>query len=438
MSKARNLSDFISDPAIDSTELGSGSVTTDKLSDQSVTPAKLHNTLDLSSKTVTLANDGISGNSVHGGVISSFASTGIDDNASATAITIDSNGKVGIGNNVPDLALDVYGNMGVNGEASRVMVVQSNNVAAAGYGGGIAFGGFYNGATNRINDLAGIQGFKENNTQGDYAGALKFTTRVNGGSPTERMRITSAGNVGIGTSSPSTKLHIVDGNNVAQFGDLNSNSTMALRMSDNPDGPVEIQAYGDTLRLRTHPSGGSMEDRLTILSNGNVGIGTTSPETILHVEGSTGFGVIQIGRDTGANQYQYINFGGNTAGDAAWQIGKKNNSSDVVGPAKGFYVYDLAASVSRLVIDTSGNVGIGTTSPGNALRVVASPSQATSDGAVVIKNEMNNGYETLKLETNNDRDSILSFRSAGTNSYWWGMGIDNSDGGKFKMGADNY
>ena len=184
MSKARNLSDFISDPAIDSTELGSGSVTTDKLSDQSVTPAKLHNTLDLSSKTVTLANDGISGNSVHGGVISSFASTGIDDNASATAITIDSNGKVGIGNNVPDLALDVYGNMGVNGEASRVMVVQSNNVAAAGYGGGIAFGGFYNGATNRINDLAGIQGFKENNTQGDYAGALKFTTRVNGGSPT--------------------------------------------------------------------------------------------------------------------------------------------------------------------------------------------------------------------------------------------------------------
>ena len=96
MSKARNLSDFISDPAIDSTELGNSSVTTDKLSDQAVTPAKLHNTLDLSSKTVTLPTDGISGDSIHGGVISNFASTGIDDNAASTAVTIDSSGNVAV------------------------------------------------------------------------------------------------------------------------------------------------------------------------------------------------------------------------------------------------------------------------------------------------------------------------------------------------------
>lgn len=87
--------------------------------------------------------------------------------------------------------------------------------------------------------------------------------------------------------------------------------------------------------------------------------------------------------------------------------------------------------------DFSGNVGIGVTTPTNALRVVAKPTQATTDGAVVIKNEMGNGYESLKLETDSGFDSALSFRSAGTNSYWWGMGIDNSDSGKFKMGADN-
>jgi hypothetical protein len=96
MSKARNLSDFISDPAIDSTEIGTSAITTDKINDQAVTPAKMHNTLDLSSKTVTLPTDGISGNSIHGGVISSFASTGIDDNASATAVTIDSSGNVAV------------------------------------------------------------------------------------------------------------------------------------------------------------------------------------------------------------------------------------------------------------------------------------------------------------------------------------------------------
>ena len=109
----------------------------------------------------------------------------------------------------------------------------------------------------------------------------------------DRIRLNTSGdswflgNVGIGTTSPSAKLHIVDGNNVAQFGDLNSNSTMSLRMSDTVGSPVEIQAYSDTLRLRTHPSGGSMQDRLTILSGGNVGIGTTSPSTKLHIQSTS-------------------------------------------------------------------------------------------------------------------------------------------------------
>jgi hypothetical protein len=108
-------------------------------------------------------------------------------------MTLTEAGKLGIGNTAPDLTLDVYGTNGTNGEANRIMVLQTNNTATAGIGGGIAFGGYYNGTTNRINDFSGIQGFKENSTAGDYAGALKFTTRVNGGSPTERVRIDSAG-----------------------------------------------------------------------------------------------------------------------------------------------------------------------------------------------------------------------------------------------------
>ena len=69
MSKARNLSAFISDPAIDASEIGSNAVTTDKLSDLSVTHAKLHTNMDLTSKTVTFADNHISGNKIHGGVI---------------------------------------------------------------------------------------------------------------------------------------------------------------------------------------------------------------------------------------------------------------------------------------------------------------------------------------------------------------------------------
>ena len=53
-SKARDLSNFISTAAIDASEIGTGAITTDKIADTTITHAKLHTTMDLSGKTVTL------------------------------------------------------------------------------------------------------------------------------------------------------------------------------------------------------------------------------------------------------------------------------------------------------------------------------------------------------------------------------------------------
>ena len=104
-------------------------------------------------------------------------------------------------------------------------------------------------------------------------------------------------------------------------------------------------------------SGGSEQMRLTYTG---LGIGTSSPETKLHVEGSSGSGVIQIGRDTGAAQYQYVNFGGNTTGDDAWQIGRSSNSGGLGGDG-AFYLFDLKNNATRLSVTTSGNLGLGVT-----------------------------------------------------------------------------
>ena len=71
MSKARNLSDFISDPTISTTEIA----------DLAVTHAKLHGTMDLSSKTVTLP----------------------------TLSTLNTTGSVGIGTDSPAVALEIIG-----------------------------------------------------------------------------------------------------------------------------------------------------------------------------------------------------------------------------------------------------------------------------------------------------------------------------------------
>ena len=70
---------------------------------------------DITSLT-NLDNGSISGSIISGGTIDTFASTGIDDNAAATAMTIDAAGQVGVGTPSPDAALDVAGSSGIRAE----------------------------------------------------------------------------------------------------------------------------------------------------------------------------------------------------------------------------------------------------------------------------------------------------------------------------------
>ena len=117
------------------------------------------------------------------------------------------NGNVGIGITGPDAKLHIQGTPSTNSDAVYNVIIQDPTAFGSRLGSGISFGGYYD-ATNTTYTFANIKGFKENLTSGDYAGALAFTTRANGGNPTERMRITSGGNVGIGTTSPASLLHM--------------------------------------------------------------------------------------------------------------------------------------------------------------------------------------------------------------------------------------
>jgi hypothetical protein len=81
------------------------------------------------------------------------------------------------------------------------LVVDDNTSLAEGIGGGISFRGIRV-SPSSYSTFAAIDGFKENATSGNYNGALRFLTASSSeGYPVERMRITSAGNVGIGTSA---------------------------------------------------------------------------------------------------------------------------------------------------------------------------------------------------------------------------------------------
>ena len=111
-------------------------------------------------------------------------------------------GYVGIGTASPALSLEVAGDPTTYGGAAYQSTIQSRDTRAfaTGVGGGITFAGNYTALPNNT-EFAGITGIKENSASGDYAGALIFSTRINGAIPSERLRITSSGNVLIGKTS---------------------------------------------------------------------------------------------------------------------------------------------------------------------------------------------------------------------------------------------
>jgi hypothetical protein len=174
-----------------------------------------------------------------------------------------------------------------------------------------------------------------------------FTSIYVGG--TERARITSSGNVGIGTSSPDEKLDIEGGN--VKIGVIGSNAGRLL--ADTTTDAImrlSVNRGGSTGQLAFHT--GADTERLRIDSSGNVGIGTTAPDGKLDIAtGGTTDVVAALGGTFPAFTYRN--------GTGTWFHAGKHPSSDY------FYIGHGATPTTNVdvVVDSSGNVGIGTSSP---------------------------------------------------------------------------
>lgn len=114
------------------------------------------------------------------------------------------NGRVGIGTTTPDATLEVNGtNVITSPTLEGNLFVNSNDPQNIDIGGSIALGGSINAASSLSRVFGTIEGRKANNAENNTAGYLLFKT--NSGSLltlSERMRITNAGDVGIGTATP--------------------------------------------------------------------------------------------------------------------------------------------------------------------------------------------------------------------------------------------
>jgi hypothetical protein len=222
-------------------------------------------TIDINAGTI----DGtvIGGSSAAAGTFTTFTSTGIDDNATSTAITIDSSENVGINNTSPssyyatDLVVGAAGEGGIT-IASTATTVAGYLMFADGTSGDERFRGYISYGHNT--DLLGLRS----------AGDIQF---LSGGS-TERMRIDSSGNVGIGTTSPNASLHISQNPAVLALGSTHS-SDPRLDFYDQGTTTIGASIFLDQSEdilclLRT--ASGSATDGIRIDSSGNLRVGTPS------------------------------------------------------------------------------------------------------------------------------------------------------------------
>jgi hypothetical protein len=116
------------------------------------------------------------------------------------SITMNHEGNVGIGTTDPGNPLVIYGPDQVNTFSAQCVISSNSTTGVINSGGTLLFQG-HDGVNGR--GWATVSGLKENGTSGNYASYLRFDTRSSGASVlTERMRITSNGNVGIGTDNP--------------------------------------------------------------------------------------------------------------------------------------------------------------------------------------------------------------------------------------------
>jgi hypothetical protein len=124
---------------------------------------------------------------------------------------------------------------------------------------------------------------------GAQGGSLVFATTGNNsgttGTPTERVRITSSGNVGIGTAAPLVRLHIAAPDSTAMLQIQNTTANRIWEFQTNTDGNFHFNACGAAADVIKAVHSGSVANTM-VLQAGNVGIGTTNPTNKLEVNGT--------------------------------------------------------------------------------------------------------------------------------------------------------
>ena len=367
---------------------------------------------------------------------------------------IDCNGNVGIGTTTPDTydKLSVYGSSAAvvsrvtntlsSGEAALAL---TNNVGYAAmelFGSTTGFGSMMSFTTSA--DITNGMAFLSLGT----TAPIKFHT-AGSSSTYERMRITSTGNVGIGTNAPASRLSVVvsgtSTTNLATFlqpsisaGNVNA-IMVGQSLSTNNAVGLDFKYVGAGCASNVGFFSMYGSNSIGVYGNGGVSIGgtyttTVSPANGLIVEGNVGIGItcpssqLTVGGTgrillvpTTATSNAFVEFC-NTGGDS--YLGMDNSAGGLSGTAYAMTMYAggtvpislLTCGVNRLHITNTGLVGIGTTTPQYKLSITAGSSTPSDFSGSMVITTGTGAYtdESLLMGVHNSDYSYIQAAKPGT------------------------
>jgi len=418
-------------------------------------------------------------------------------------VRIDITGKVGIGTTAPSKKLDVNGDVKIAGDTLNAGFLQaygSNfNVGNNNYG---VFLGTYSGGTNispgevilstqgktgwdvgdglgRIRfflgdasgigarDVAKIEAVSETgngSTSTTASGALTFYTSPYNSQVSERVRIDKDGNVGIGTTSPDSKLHLYEAasapslltlhNNVADilndgstgnfidFKSTDANATftpqarIGMVVQDQAgDGGIASEGHGNFVvytAVGTDALGnGTLSEKLRVNHDGNVGIGTPSPNSLLNLNDGSNNRSHQIGFSyvTGGTKTDAFTIGRNSStGNLEFHSDMNNHGFEFKHNAAGTRVFNILNM----------NVGIGTVTPSTKLEVVGETKSTNyrfsgpSDGGAVPAYS-NSSYATVKYNEAERATELVSSSDEAIGMAFPAFRVNESAGEQWKL-----
>ena len=249
---------------------------------------------------------------------------------------------------------------------------------------------------------------------GDGSGAASYRGQINykhgddymafSTANTEAMRIDSSGRVGIGTSSPDARVKIVGDDTASGItlrldgGGVQTQRGIVFAVGGADYGFINIPVGGGGAMSFGTGSAGAAAERMRIDSSGNVGIGTDSPDAKIEIVGSGT--TVKVSNASVSSTNTAIQLGGYAASNnSSYGAHIRTYHSFGISGASSL-AFETSGAQERMRIDSSGNVGIGTSAPSAKLEVNGGGT-ATTGGTLVVRQDGDTYADGIALTSSN-------------------------------------